>query len=171
MFLTMLANLDSKDLLRPDSEVKNLGLVMGLYVLLAKHWRGMSALPDHWPTLPIDRNVALFDLQTSIYARLAGIEMVVPGAVNMEYLRAQTESFAADEPALPVNREAKDPWMWSRTLTRYGRDFGRPKIGGDSCDITTWTSAKRKQASFDHKDPISAKHLKALREGMVMQLG
>lgn len=43
-------------------------------------------------------------------------------------------------------------------------------IGGDQYDITTWSSAERKKHSFDKKDPLDKKMIKALKQGLVMQL-
>jgi hypothetical protein len=42
-------------------------------------------------------------------------------------------------------------------------------IGGDSLDITTWTSAERKKKAYDKKDPLG-KEIDAIKEGLILDL-
>ncbi|KAH6974674.1 hypothetical protein EDB80DRAFT_316617 [Ilyonectria destructans] len=46
----------------------------------------------------------------------------------------------------------------------------RRKIGGDGFDISTWSSAERKQYNFDNQDPLP-KTIKSLGKGLVLVLG
>lgn len=47
----------------------------------------------------------------------------------------------------------------------------RTPIGGDTLDITTWTSEERKRKSFDKKDPLGKAEIDAIKNGLVMSLG
>lgn len=76
---------------------------------------------------------------------------------------------------------AKDPWNWAKSFAEYQhscvapmyayRGSNRARIRGDGLDITTWTAAERKKASFDGKDPLPADMTKKLKEGLVFCLG
>ncbi|KAH7111577.1 hypothetical protein EDB81DRAFT_925979 [Dactylonectria macrodidyma] len=84
------------------------------------------------------------------------------------------------EPTMPKGN-GKDPWGWVRSFAQYKRTSVVPryafrgahrrKIGGDGLDITTWSSAERKQYNSDDKDPLSQKTIESLKEGLVSVLG
>jgi hypothetical protein len=70
-----------------------------------------------------------------------------------------------------------DPSDWINSFMSYCDNYGIPgmgftkntsSIGGDSLDITSWSSARRKKHSLMNKDPFGKKDLQALKEGMVM---
>jgi hypothetical protein len=51
----------------------------------------------------------------------------------------------------------------------YGSGSGKNRnIGGDNLDITTMSSAERKEASYEKKDPLSKEMLKKIAEGEVL---
>jgi hypothetical protein len=44
-------------------------------------------------------------------------------------------------------------------------------LGGDSLDLTTWSSAERKAHSFEKKDPLGKEIMDAIKKGEVLQVG
>lgn len=152
----MLATLERNALLKPDSEVKNLGMVMALYIRLAG---------DEMPTCSID----LPDLAGDVlaYATKFNIEPLdLSGMENVDEVKA-----LANKVVLPACEDKNDdPWEWAKGLKEYQDKHKPGKIGGDRLDITTWKSADRKKHSFTKKDPVDKQMIDALKEGLVMQL-
>lgn len=146
MFLTMLAKLERNDLLKADSEIKNVRLIMAQYI---------RASVDH------------VDLQDS------GIsEMILAYAtkhnLDLEGFDADGVIAKTDEVELPTFDAANDdPWDWEKELAAVDLKWG--PLGGDKYDITAWTSAMRKENNGS-KDPLDKKAIDALKKGMVMQL-
>ncbi|KAJ5647183.1 hypothetical protein N7490_003555 [Penicillium lividum] len=138
MFTTMLAILDCEGLMKPESEVKSLSVVMGAFARFIHTDIG----PDY------SMDAGELDIKVLAYAK----------------------KIVAEALELPASDDKKgDPWGWKKTLSQYKKDYGRPKIGGDTHDIATFTPAARKKEAFDNKDPLSKKDIDALKAGMVMQ--
>jgi hypothetical protein len=79
MFRSMLATLEKQDLLRQDGDVRNLGLVMGLYVMLTEQWRAMSTIPEAaLPDIPIP--VAAIAQHIISWAGIHRFALIVPTA-------------------------------------------------------------------------------------------
>ncbi|KAF6819123.1 hypothetical protein CSOJ01_01508 [Colletotrichum sojae] len=84
-----------------------------------------------------------------------------------------------DKVKLPTAEEhGDDPWGFGAALEEYrkgGNSCGffvnKGGIGGDSLDITSWTPAERKKASFNKKDPLPKKILDGIKDGLVIGLG
>ncbi|KAJ5605549.1 hypothetical protein N7510_008330 [Penicillium lagena] len=161
MFLSMLATLDRNGLLKQDSEVKNLGTVMGLYIRLG--------FDDNWHFE--DLNTRVFAYATKKNIKLRGLSKLQS---RVDGLQAE-----ADRISLPASGAKKnDPWGWQKLLKNY-EDYSEAipwyaikpnKMGGDGCDITTWPSATRKKHCFDKKDPLSKKEMDAIKQGMIIQM-
>lgn len=172
----MLARLESQKLLDETSGVKNLGLIMALYIkFAAESWvkdlldddgeEEANTHPSQFTWVPGN-----FDDYINAYANKYGITLY--GLVDMDGLTATLET----DVSLPT---AEADWGWAASFKAYQKRYGhssswgrgpsKGKIGGDSLDITTWSSTERKQASFDKKDPFSATDLKNLKAGMVMR--
>lgn len=174
LFLTMLARLEAQKLLSETSDVKNLGLIMALFIKVASNLRSGSLLEDddeetNARPSSFTWSPAKFDDYINAYAAKFGITLHGPD--DMDGLTAELDT----DVSLPA---AEESWGWAQAFKSYQKNhggsppIGRSKsgIGGDALDITTWTSAERKQYSFDKKDPIKAAELKALKEGKVMCL-
>ncbi|KAK4153779.1 hypothetical protein C8A00DRAFT_33465 [Chaetomidium leptoderma] len=173
-FLSMLALLERERRLAPDSEVKNLGLIMSLYIKLARDLHADDLLEEgkeetvelkavNGSTTKYTFDLANFDEYILGYAERHGI--TVPGA-------SQDEGFAEK---LPI-QAADDPWNTAEAFRAYEKDHGKadglsqkPAIGGDKYDITTWTSAERSSASMNRRDPFSKKEIEALRLGLMLK--
>lgn len=175
LFLTMLARLEAQGLLVKDSEVKNLGLIMTLYIKLARDMRSGSLLeedkkesiskPSRFNWTP-----SRFDEYINVYA--IKYEITLCGIKDLDRL---TVDFDTD---LELPTGAETFWGWARVWKPYTKryanippmGYGRTMIGGDNYDITSWPKALRKKYNFAGVDPFSKKDLDALAEGMVMQM-
>lgn len=165
----MLARLEAENLLDDNSAVKNLGLIMALYIKLASVFRDGSLLeedaeevctePSRYTWIP-DR----FDDYINAYAAKFGITLRCLDDIDEMTAKLNT---GVSLPASGGN------WEWSKAFKSYQEEYPgeAARIGGDSLDITTWTAGERKEKSFDRKDPLSAALLKNIKKGMVMNLG
>lgn len=156
MFTTMLAMLDREGLMKPDSEVKSLGVVMGAFTRYVVDVVG----PDfHIQAGDLDKKVLA-------YAKKYNIELKGLSDIEDKLKDSREE---AEKLELPSSDDKDgDPWDWKKDLAQYKKDYG-PKFGGDALDISTWTPAERKQAAFDKKDPFTRKMISAIKDGMIMQ--
>ncbi|KAG7286693.1 hypothetical protein NEMBOFW57_009004 [Staphylotrichum longicolle] len=186
LFMSILAQLEQEKLLAKDSEIKSLGLIMALFMDFAVNSRDYGLLEDSkteslGPAKDKKKwDPHAFENQILAYARKYDIELVGPSSALDTIDEADAD---VDLPVPESNTGKADPFGFAMALKKYIKDYGgatafmaqnnKPltPIGGDSLDITTWTSAKRKSKAFDKKDPLGKAELKALKEGMVMQLG
>ncbi|KAI0861444.1 hypothetical protein F4860DRAFT_171082 [Xylaria cubensis] len=165
MFLSMLAQLDNLGLVGDATAVKSLGCTMAMYMVLASELRKSSALDE----VDSDGESTAFQpdcYENAVlsYANKRGVTL--RGPADIEELIAD-----ADGNVRLPSKNAKDPWGWKAELKKYIKNQGvGGKIGGDRYDITTMSSAERKEASFDKKDPIKKKDLDAIKKGMVMSI-
>lgn len=173
MFLTMLARLERDNHLSDVSEIKNLGFMMACYIKFAAHMRSHSLLEDQDGSKPkkskksksarFKFDVNNFDKYILAYASKHGIK--IQGPTDIEDKIADLES----DVELPES--GLDPWDWEAAFKNFSKDYAvAKKIGGDSLDITTWTSAQRRSAHFDHKDPLGRDEIKALKKGYCLQI-
>ncbi|KDN65805.1 hypothetical protein CSUB01_04988 [Colletotrichum sublineola] len=167
LFLATLARLEREGVLAPDSEVKDLGHVMAGMLKVAAVFRGYSLL-EHGTRVrkskkrPFPYAEDSFDNYVAAYAKKHGITL--RGVPGLKDLLVNVD----DSVELPNEEHGDDPWGWQAAFSEYkkGRD-----IGGDNLDITSWTSAERKRAAFNKKDPLGKKEIDAIKNGMVMMLG
>ncbi|KAI1474121.1 hypothetical protein F4774DRAFT_401622 [Daldinia eschscholtzii] len=173
MFLDMLAKLDDMGLVGDATDVKSLGTIMSIYLVIASEVREVGVLEgedEDEDDDSVDRKVfrpSEFDEAILSYANRRGVTL--QGPKNIDELTANLHG----EVYLP-KKNAKDPWGFTASLKSYEKQYAKGKrhtIGGDDLDITTWTSSQRKEASYDHKDPLSKREIDALKKGLVMQLG
>lgn len=136
MFLSMLATLERNGLFNLDSEAKNIGAIMGLFIRFMVE---VSAYGIRW-----DRQCA--DIEA--YAAKHGI--TIHGSNHPRYEKPPVETVGLPE----ATANSNDPWGWKRTLANLTENT-RGRMGGDSKGITSWTPAERKKVAFDKKDPIS----------------
>lgn len=72
----------------------------------------------------------------------------------------------AEEDDVKLPSAKNDPWERQAAFKRYERESRIPyfserhktKIGGNSLDISTFSSQERKKASFTKKDPFTPRH-------------
>ncbi|KAJ5532548.1 hypothetical protein N7494_009100 [Penicillium frequentans] len=157
MFVTTLAMLDREGLLKPDSEAKSLGAVMAAFI---------RVIAEVGPDYGIE--AGSLNAKVLAYAKKHNIELKgLSDIADTDNYKKYKED--ADKLELPASDDQKgDPWGWKKALTQYKKLYG-PKIGGDKLDISTWTSAERKKAAFDKKDPFDKQMIAAIKDGMIMQ--
>ncbi|CEN61151.1 hypothetical protein ASPCAL07815 [Aspergillus calidoustus] len=152
----LLANLESVDLLKPDSDVRNLHFVMAQYLILASEMRKYN--------LMIRPRSKVTSMLTSW--RPSDLDKLV---------KSIEEVFNEGDIELPA--PSADPWKWAAAHKAYVKEHSegplskKGKIGGENYDITAMTRAERKKHSFNKKDPLGKKELDAIKNGMIMQLG
>jgi hypothetical protein len=183
--MSMLAIFEREHLLAKDSEIKNLGMIMALFMDIASTLRQFSLLKaSKQESLGPAKDKKkwyphAFDNQILAYARKYDITLL--GLGNLDALVSK----AKGDGHLPVpesNTGKADPFGFAKTLKRYKTEqagitgfvtgkYGKTKIGGDCLDITSWSSAERQRKNFDNKDPLGKKEIDALKQGLVLGLG
>lgn len=170
MVLAMLAILDNEGQLTNNSDTKNIGWVMALYLELATSLQDQGVLEDARPSKAktFKFNADNLSLYLQSYASRCGITM--PGVANI----------SKDANLTMLKVDAKDPWGWTSSFSKYRSGCVAPRyafrgshrgvIGGDGLDISTWTSAERKKHAFDKKDPLPKDAAKNLKDGFVLAL-
>lgn len=146
----MLARLEREKLLQDQSpEVRNLGLVMALFINVGSDMRDGSLLEDgeeetvkkSSPTFKFKPS----DFDSHILAYANKFAITLGGLHNIDELVAELETDAK----LPAAGD--DPWGWDAALKAYSKSYAiKGKIGGDNLDITTWSSADRKSYVSPH---------------------
>ncbi|KAH1981467.1 hypothetical protein KXW18_002458 [Aspergillus fumigatus] len=164
-FLAMLAQLEHLDLLKPDSEVKNLGFIMALYIKLAAT-EDILDLED--VTDEIKKNNGTDETFTFVRSNFPSHILAYAKKYNIIKLVGPTD---IDE----VVEDLEDGCATEEYFDNYtgyydGRKGWKTRPGGDALDITTWSSADRKKASFDGKDPLGKEERDAIKKGLVMSL-
>ncbi|CAI7658626.1 unnamed protein product [Penicillium glandicola] len=152
MFLTMLATLERNDLFKPDSEVKNIGAIIGLFI------RFIVDLEPY--------NIIWDDHDSKIKTYATKYDVTIHGLNRECYEKAAGETVELPEATADDN----DPWGWRKVLAELKKN-SNGTLGGDSKDITSWTPAERKKAAFNKKDPIPRSAMTHIKNGDIMELG
>jgi hypothetical protein len=168
IFLSMLAQLESRNLLRDTSEVKDLGFVMGLYMEMAAFYR------KHYEYLEGDSDVECFDDYVLAYANKHAVPLV--GVTDIAKVAAECDGTVK----LPAATAKKpDPWGAAAAIKKHEKAYGYQggesrksiKLGGDHFDIMAMSSVERKEHSFAKKDPLGKDGVEALKKGLVPMRG
>lgn len=186
MILYMLAQLETQNLLSNDSEIKNLGMIMALFMAFARRSRKYGMLRGTRETGlgPAGEkkkwNPNTFDRHILAYARKYSIDLVGPEGIDKVTSAVDGN---VDLPDRALDTANLDPFRFTEALILYkglcrgslplvaGRKTKR-KMGGDHFDITTWSSADRKAACYrGTEDPLKKKDIDALKAGMIMKHG
>lgn len=187
LFMSMLALLERKNLLSKVSEIKNLDVMMAIFLDIAHGARCYGFLEDS-ATESLgpakdkkEWQPEFFDNHILAYARKYDIDLI--GIDGIDKLIEDTDA-DVDLPVPASNADDKaDPFGFVKGLKGYKKEHGgvtaflaqskksNSVIGGDHLDITSWTSAKRKSKAFNKKDPLGKEELAALKNGAVMSLG
>ncbi|CCF47840.1 hypothetical protein CH063_04302 [Colletotrichum higginsianum] len=168
LFLATLARLEREGALAPDSEVKDLGIVMAGMLKVASAFRGSSLFEGETrikksKKRPFPFVAETFDNYVAAYAKKHGITLR-----GVPKLKGLLEGVDDDVELPTVEQHGEDPWGWAAAFSEYKTGT---TVGGDGLDITSWTSAERKKHAFNKKDPLGKKELDAIKKGLVMMLG
>ncbi|KAF5863229.1 hypothetical protein ETB97_010457 [Aspergillus alliaceus] len=164
MFLTMLAKLESQGLLGPDSEIKNLGMVMALYICTTSDMRQYGIAEGNDDKSNKVANFHDADAKISAYAKKYNIQLRGPSDID---------SCVDDLDDVSLPRAGNDPWGWGAVFKQYEKRYGqqgKSKIGGNRFDITAMSATERKSKSFAKRDPLGKEELNAIKQGGILQI-
>ncbi|KAM7197526.1 hypothetical protein V8F33_005492 [Rhypophila sp. PSN 637] len=195
LFLRMLTELESKSLLGPDSEVKNLGLMMTVWIDIAEGASHLSLLEESYKEAILPKGDKKFwyphRFQDQILAYAAKYKIPLVGMSEADVhakLGANEDDdgerstdlpvFKADDPkrtedAFGFDKDYKSYVRENQGVTGFlsqRREPCKSKIGGDMLDITSCTSAERKKASYKGNDPLGKKELDAIKRGETLMI-
>ncbi|KAH7119287.1 hypothetical protein EDB81DRAFT_914949, partial [Dactylonectria macrodidyma] len=156
MVLAALAALESDGMLSGNSR-SNVGWMIAMYITMASMFRDVSLIQGNR------------QLKAKLFKFWAGNFDLYLQAIahRLNITIPDTENVSKNiEPTMPKGN-GKDPSFaeYKRTSVAPGYAFRgahRTKIRGDGLDITTWSSAERKQYNFDNKVPLPKKTIGSL---------
>ncbi|KAF9881094.1 hypothetical protein CkaCkLH20_01244 [Colletotrichum karsti] len=169
MFLSMLARLEREGQLKPDSEARDIGMVMAGMIKTAEPFRDFSLLEDEGKTRksnarPFPYAPSKYNEYIAAYAKKYNIKL---GGVKG--VKTLTEGFDENIALPEAGAHGEDPWGFKAALKEYKSSVAG--MGGDKLDITSWKPAERKNASFSKKEPLPKDVLDGIKKGMVVGLG
>ncbi|KAJ5656372.1 hypothetical protein N7507_008322 [Penicillium longicatenatum] len=175
MFLSMLIALENEGLLGPKSKVKNLGMMMALFLQLMKKERPSDGknFEIYVFAFAILHQVELIGLPKSTFDMLWEEFLrnpdILPGAVSDSDSDSGSGSESDSEP--DSNSDSEYPWVVKDALDDYMEQKTPRSVGGDDLDITAWTSAERERYHFGGQDPLSEETISALEKGDILTFG
>nr|OQO24971.1 hypothetical protein B0A51_05746 [Rachicladosporium sp. CCFEE 5018] len=141
-FLTVLNEIDRRAELKPDSEFRDLTLVMAIFVDWAKCQNNVLEMEGDPGTAPF------------------------PGAAKL------MEGLEDEDIGLLKGDAKVDRWEWKAKFkefeSHHGKCYGRgdkPKLGGTQHDIAKMSRSERASYAFDHKDPLAHLPMKDIEAG------
>ncbi len=188
MVLSTFATLEHAGLLKPDSEIKNIGLVMAMYLKLAHLLRQQSGLEPSkldWAGAsqssgPLKKKKKSFDFNPARFASYV-LTYSTKNDISLCGVEAMDTYTKALDAYITLPKASPDPWGWKDALGAYkrtcvlsvGHSVGvksKGTIGGDALDVTTWSSAARAKYSWKGKDALGEQEIKAIRDGFVLDI-
>lgn len=165
IFLDMAASKAKKSLPIQGPVVRNTGLVMALFIRFASEMRQRGLLRRE---KELFKNSSRFD---DFIRELATVHDVRFDRVGgLEPLPSPVDLSAEDQGGY-------ESGLFPELANYYAKSWGsRPcqypdlAIGGDSCDITTWSSTERKGHSISGRDPLNQVDIESLKLGNTMQV-
>ncbi|THX45545.1 hypothetical protein D6D06_10435 [Aureobasidium pullulans] len=173
MLLAALNRMDREGDFKVDSKYKDLSLVLGVWAKAADDLGGDVSDPlDDGKSGSSDMgDYAGFNLLWFRYLLAFAKENSVPiqGVTDVDDNIEEWYSQIDGKVKLPPKKE--DRFGWKTKFNKYIKSYGKGgKIGGEEFRIPLWTREKRKKYAFDKKDPLSDEQIKALKDGMVLQM-
>ncbi|KAG9660995.1 hypothetical protein KCU64_g2844, partial [Aureobasidium melanogenum] len=174
MFLAGLNRIDQEGELKPDSKYKDLSLVMSLWARVADDLGGDTDDPFDDVKGGGDSSLgdyAGFSLLWFRYLLALAEEAGIPikGVTDIDDKVDEWSSQIEGEVKLPPKKA--DRFGWKTKFSQYTKSYGiGGKIGGEQFKITKWTRQERAKYAFDNKDPLTDEQIKALKDGMVLQI-
>ncbi|KAI2628795.1 hypothetical protein GGR54DRAFT_636509 [Hypoxylon sp. NC1633] len=148
--VSVLNELDRTKMLKADSDIKDLGLVISFFL----YW--LATLEEVGIELSYRKEVVA-------YARKAGLDLKEVGCYGTdERIKALEREFGRIK---PFSGSAKpDRWEWKKKFKKFSKDY---KIGGEKYNILKMSRKERASYAFDKKDPLAEFSDKALQDGAV----
>ncbi|OTA92861.1 hypothetical protein M434DRAFT_396137 [Hypoxylon sp. CO27-5] len=150
--VSALNELDRAKYLKPDSEVKDVGLIISFYL----YWAS---------TLKEEQHIELpFRKEAVAYARKAGIDLSLAGCYGTEErVRALEKEVGRIK---PLSGSVKpDRWEWKKKFKKFTKDYN--KIGGNKYNILKMSRKERASYALDKKDPLADIPQRAIQEGVI----
>ncbi|GAB7344716.1 hypothetical protein MBLNU457_3186t3 [Dothideomycetes sp. NU457] len=154
---------DKEKPLKPDSEYKDLGLVMIEYIRLGEEWEDFEE--DGWV-----KNIISYALKYEI-------DLAFTDSFKKDWGSKRKQRGDPSELPDPTSKK-NDPWDWKKKVRALERKHAMPKtphartgtLGGTYFDVTKWTKKQRADAAHDGKDPIPPEIIQAIKEGCKVAL-
>ncbi|KAI0169029.1 hypothetical protein GGR52DRAFT_574254 [Hypoxylon sp. FL1284] len=150
-FASALNELDHAKMLKPDSDIKDLGLIMSYYL----YW--VDTLKGRGLELPFRKEVVA-------YAKKAGVDLKEVGMFGTEERVKELEREMGKIKAFSSKGSQPDRWDWKKKFRKFSKDY---KIGGEKYNILKMTREERAGYAVDKKDPLAHFSDKDLQEGNV----
>ncbi|KAH0339813.1 hypothetical protein KCU81_g7121, partial [Aureobasidium melanogenum] len=174
MLLAGLNRIDQEGELKPDSKYKDLSLVMSLWARVADDLGGDTDDPFDGVKGGGDSSLgdyAGFSLLWFRYLLALAKEAGIPikGVTHIDDKVDEWLSQIEGKVKLPPKKA--DRFGWKTKFSKYTKSYGAGgKIGGEQFKITKWTRQERKKHAFDNEDPLTDEQIKALKDGLVLQI-
>ncbi|KAI0003598.1 hypothetical protein F4779DRAFT_92148 [Xylariaceae sp. FL0662B] len=151
-FLTLLDELDQAQMLKADSDIKDLGLVIAYYLQWMEGLFGLGCEQD-------------FRKELVAYAEKAGIDLRNAGCHDTE---AQVNELYVDFGSIePISGDARpDRWNFKKDFKKFAKNW-QIEIT-DKYNILKMSRRSRAGHAFDHKDPLAGIPEKHIKEGNIM---
>ena len=159
--LTALNKLEAADLLKQGSSIKNISLILSMYLMIADHykdamsnWFSDRVRIKDWNRWP-DRIVA--------YAHHHNIKLSDETGIKNTDKLVQNFGGAKYDKFPPKRKSGEDRWAYKKAHKDFADEYGHPKtigrqivIGGNTFDITKMPKEVRIKKSYlgDGKDPL-----------------
>jgi len=152
-FLTALNALERADLLKPDSKVKNIPMVMSMFLSLADDLDGTGAMELDMLGLEIEQT---WPQAVVAYAQAHDLNLEGKGIYGSAEIADKFDDMSMEE---FKKRRSSDRWGFKRAFktfsAHWAEQIGRKNIlGGEFFDIIKQSPAYRKQHAYDGKDPL-----------------
>ncbi|KAF2496641.1 hypothetical protein BU16DRAFT_525798 [Lophium mytilinum] len=151
--LTALNALERADLLKPDSKVKNLPMVLSMFLSIADDLDGVGALENDMLGADNDRT---WLHAVVAYAQAHDIDLKGKGIYGTAEAVYKFDGMDMED----FKKAGPDRWGFKtvfKTFTAHWAAPSGPKkktLGGESFDIIKKSAAYRKKHAFDRKDPL-----------------
>ncbi|KAH6653074.1 hypothetical protein BKA67DRAFT_568491 [Truncatella angustata] len=157
--LATLNELDLAGLLKADSSIKDLSLIISLYI----YWS------DDLGDMGIEESEDLkWRVELLAYAKKAKLDLEAAGVYGIgEKIESLEEEY--DEIAPLAGAAKADRWGWKQAFSAHAKDYGKGgKLGGENFNIMRMSKKERKEYNFDGKDPLAEFSQEDLRSGKLM---
>lgn len=155
----------NKSPLIQDRVVRNVGLIMALFIRFASEMRRCDLLRRQQELF---ENSSRFDDYIREFATVHDIRF--DRVDGLEPLPSAVDLSAEDQGGY-------DSGLFPELANYYANSWGsrpcqypRLAIGGDRWDITTWSSTERKVRNINGKDPLNQVDIDSLKWGNTMQV-
>jgi len=155
-FLEALNELDLAGKLKPDSEFKDLALIMSMFLQWGADLEGADLE---------ENNDLIWQKEVLAYSKKAGIDLESSGCHGMRKL-LETYGERFDEIEALEGAAKSNKWEWKQYFKDFHDEYAiRGSLGGEQYNIMLFSRQKRAKHAFDKKDPLAGFSEKDLKSG------